>query len=68
MHNVNKLVCQIPVLRQLRDLEREAGKDVRLKGQENDDDDPLESAESFRPRRFRRYGGGYRGRGRPFRW
>nr|KAG5685219.1 hypothetical protein BaRGS_013998 [Batillaria attramentaria] len=30
---------RIPVLRKLRDLEREAGKDVRLRGQEADDDE-----------------------------
>jgi len=57
---------QIPVLRQLRDMEREQGKDVLLKGQENEDEDPLD-AEPPRERRFnRRYGrgGGTRGRGR----
>ncbi|KAK3797748.1 hypothetical protein RRG08_020141 [Elysia crispata] len=70
---VNKFF-QIPVLRQLRDIEREAGRPVLLKGQENDDEDPLENAEPPRPRRFRRYGdrsgdrGGYRGgRGGRFR-
>lgn len=62
---------QIPVLRQLRDTEREQGKDVLLKGQENEDEDPLD-AEPPRERRFnRRYGrggggaaGAPRGRGR----
>lgn len=70
---VNKFF-QIPVLRQLRDIERDAGRPVLLKGQENDDEDPLENAEPPRPRRFRRYGdrsgerGGYRGgRGGRFR-
>ncbi|BFZ20905.1 hypothetical protein BsWGS_23944 [Bradybaena similaris] len=59
---VNKFF-QIPVLKQLRDLEHEAGKTVFLKGQENEDDDPLEKVEPPRPRRFRRFGrGGYRGR------
>jgi 5-formyltetrahydrofolate cyclo-ligase len=66
---VNKFF-QIPVLKQLRDLEQKAGSNVLLKGQENEDDDPLENAEPPRPRRFRRFGRGgssYRGRGRPFR-
>lgn len=60
---------QIPVLRQLRELEREAGKNVMLKGQEIEDDDPVDNMEPPRPRNFnnRRFGGGYRGRGRPFR-
>lgn len=64
------VLAQIPVLKQLRDLEREAGKDVRLKRQETDDEDPLENAGRFQPRRYRpfRGGGGYRGRGRPFRF
>lgn len=71
---VNKFY-QIPVLRQLRDMEREAGKNVLLKGQEIDGEDPLEN-QPPRPRRFRRFGGergGFRGRssggrgGRPFR-
>ncbi|RUS72380.1 hypothetical protein EGW08_019860 [Elysia chlorotica] len=63
---VNKFF-QIPVLRQLRDIEREAGQSVLLKGQENEEEDPLENAEPPRPRRFRRFGdnrgerGGYRG-------
>lgn len=59
---VNKFF-QIPVLKQLRDLEREAGHNVLLKGQENEEDDPLEKVEPPRPNRFRRFGrGGYRGR------
>uniref|UniRef100_A0A0B7B2U2 Methenyltetrahydrofolate synthase domain-containing protein n=1 Tax=Arion vulgaris TaxID=1028688 RepID=A0A0B7B2U2_9EUPU len=68
---VNKFF-QIPVLRQLRELEREAGSNVLLKGQGAEEDDPLDNAEPPRPRRFRRFGrgggggGGYRGRGRPF--
>ncbi|XP_059149973.1 methenyltetrahydrofolate synthase domain-containing protein-like [Physella acuta] len=67
---VNKFF-QIPVLKQLRDIERDAGKNVFLKGQENEEDDPLENAEPPRPRRYRRFGGqggGYRGRGRPYRY
>ncbi|CAG5133034.1 unnamed protein product [Candidula unifasciata] len=64
---VNKFY-QIPVLKQLRDLEHAAGKDVRLKGQQNEDEDPLENAGKFRPRRYRPFRGGYRGRGRPFRF
>ncbi|XP_012936051.1 methenyltetrahydrofolate synthase domain-containing protein isoform X2 [Aplysia californica] len=67
--DVNKFY-QIPVLRQLRDIEREAGKNVMLKGQENEEEDPLDNEEPPRPRRFRRFGGGgsgFRGRGRPFR-
>ncbi|KAH9491950.1 hypothetical protein Btru_026875 [Bulinus truncatus] len=66
---VNKFF-QIPVLKQLREIERNNGKDVFLKGQENPDDDPLENAEPPRPRRFRRFGGqgGFRGRGRPYRF
>ncbi|GFO35168.1 methenyltetrahydrofolate synthetase domain-containing protein [Plakobranchus ocellatus] len=66
---VNKFF-QIPVLRQLRELEREAGRPVLLKGQEREDEDPLDNAEPPRPRRFRRFGdrGGYRGgRGGRFR-
>ncbi|CAL1532915.1 unnamed protein product [Lymnaea stagnalis] len=59
---VNKFF-QIPVLKQLRDIERENGKIVLLKGQENEEEDPLENAEPPRPRRYRRYpqGGGFRG-------
>ena len=48
---------RIPVLRKLRDLEREAGKDVRLKGQEVEDDDFEERMDQERRER------GYRGRG-----
>jgi len=67
---------QIPVLRQLRDIERESGKTVMLKGQEPEEDDPVDNMAPPRPRRFnRRYarggrGGseGYRGsRGRSYR-
>ncbi|KAL8607768.1 hypothetical protein ACOMHN_039441 [Nucella lapillus] len=58
---------RIPVLRKLRDLEREAGKDVRLKGQEGDDEEFEERMDQERRER------GFRGRGtrgmgrRPFR-
>jgi len=62
-----KKFFQIPVLKQLREIEREAGKNVLLKGQETEEDDPLDNAPQQRPRRFRRYGGGFRGRGRPYR-
>ncbi|KAK7442093.1 hypothetical protein BaRGS_00040535 [Batillaria attramentaria] len=48
---------RIPVLRKLRDLEREAGKDVRLRGQEADDDEFEERMDQERRER------GYRGRG-----
>jgi len=61
-----KKFYQIPVLRQLREIEREAGKNVLLKGQETEEDDPLDN-QPPRPRRFRRFGGGFRGRGRPYR-
>ncbi|KAI8777097.1 methenyltetrahydrofolate synthase domain-containing protein [Biomphalaria glabrata] len=66
---VNKFF-QIPVLRQLREIEKQNGNNVFLKGQESAEDDPLENAEPPRPRRFRRFGGqgGYRGRGRPYRF
>lgn len=58
---------RIPVLRKLRDIEREAGKDVRLKGQEGDDEEFEERMDQERRER------GFRGRGnrgmgrRPFR-
>ncbi|XP_076438003.1 uncharacterized protein LOC143277145 [Babylonia areolata] len=58
---------RIPVLRKLRDMEREAGKDVRLKGQEGDDEEFEERMDQERRER------GFRGRGnrgmgrRPFR-
>lgn len=59
-----KKFYQIPVLRQLRDIEREAGKNVLLKGQENEEEDPLDSEEPPRQRRFRGRGGYRGGRGR----
>lgn len=58
---------RIPVLRKLRDMEREEGKDVRLKGQEGDDEEFEERMDQERRER------GFRGRGtrgmgrRPFR-
>ena len=74
-HCTSLILHQIPVLRQLRDIERDAGKPVLLKGQAPEDEDPLENAEPPRPRRFRKFGersgerGGYRGgRGGRFRY
>lgn len=55
---------QIPVLKQLREIEREQGKPVMLKGQEPDDADPVDNMAPPRPRRYNRYnnrGGGFRG-------
>lgn len=58
---------RIPVLRKLRDLEREAGKDVRLRGQEVDDDDFEERMDQERRERGYRGRGGRGGLRRPYR-
>lgn len=48
---------RIPVLRKLRDIERDMGRDVRLKGQEGEDEEFEERMDQERRER------GYRGRG-----
>lgn len=58
---------QIPVLRQLREIEREAGKDVMLKDQKAEDEDPVDLIKPPRQQRFNRYNNRFRGRGRGFR-
>lgn len=58
---------RIPVLRKLREIEREAGKDVRLKGQDQDDDDFEERMDQERRERGYRGRGGRGGMRRPYR-
>lgn len=57
---------RIPVLRRLRELQQEAGKDVHLKGQEVDDEEFEERMDRERRERGIR-GRGWRGGRRPFR-
>lgn len=57
---------RIPVLRKIRDMQKEAGKNVSLKGQEADDEEFEERMDQ--ERRTRGYRGrGFRGGRRPFR-
>lgn len=58
---------RIPVLRKLREFERDNGKDVRLKGQDQDDDDFEERMDQERRERGYRGRGGRGGMRRPFR-